>query len=140
MSSQVLSGASNPSYTNNTGQNVRIVINFMRNVTAINWAGVSAHASSCTIGRNLAYTQSVTEGNTVDSTIVTAKSTFVYSAGFGPANDIVNTIKIPSSTVVSSGNNMGGINSLPTELMLSSGQTFSAICGAYNVVVIPEAG
>jgi hypothetical protein len=139
MSSQVLSGASNPSYTNNTGQNVRIVINFMRNVTAINWAGVSATASSCTIGRNLAYTQSVTEGTTVDSTIVTSKSAFIYSAGFGP-NDIVNTIKIPSSTVVSSGNNMGGNNSLPTELMLASGQTFSAICSAYNIVVIPEAG
>jgi len=138
MSSQVLSGASNPSYTNNTGQNVRVVINFMRNVTAINWAGVSATASSCTIGRNLAYTQSVTADNTVDSTIVTAKNTFVTS--INTMNDIVNTIKIPSSTVVSSGNNMGGNNSLPTELMLSSGQTFSAICGAYNVVVIPEAG
>lgn len=137
MSSQVLSGASNPSYTNNTGQNVRIVINFMRNVTAINWAGVSATASSCTIGRNLAYTQSVTAGNTVDSTIVTAKSTFVTS--INTMNDIVNTIKIPS-TVVSSGNNMGGNNSLPTELMLASGQTFSAICSAYNIVVIPEAG
>lgn len=137
MSSQVLSGASNPSYTNNTGQNVRIVINFMRNVTAINWAGVSATASSCTIGRNLAYTQSVTEGTTVDSTIVTSKSAFVTS--INTMNDIVNTIKIPS-TVVSSGNNMGGNNSLPTELMLASGQTFSAICSAYNIVVIPEAG
>ena len=29
MASQVLSGPSNPSYTNNTGQNVRIVINYM---------------------------------------------------------------------------------------------------------------
>ena len=35
MASQVLSGSSNPSYTNNTGQNVRVVINFMRNVTSI---------------------------------------------------------------------------------------------------------
>ena len=30
MASQVLSGTSNPSYTNNTGENVRVVINFMQ--------------------------------------------------------------------------------------------------------------
>ena len=33
MASQVLSGASNPSYTNNTGQNVRVVINYMAGTT-----------------------------------------------------------------------------------------------------------
>ena len=31
-------------------------------------------------------------------------------------------------------------NALPTEIMLSAGQTFSASCGAYNIVIIPEAG
>lgn len=41
MAAQVLSGSSNPSYTNNTGQNVRLVINSLRNCTAISWAGVS---------------------------------------------------------------------------------------------------
>jgi len=29
---------------------------------------------------------------------------------------------------------------LPTELMISAGQSFSANCGTYNIVVIPEAG
>jgi len=58
MASQVLSGASNPSYTNNTGQNVRIVINYMSGTAnggiVLNWAGVSVSALLAAIGRNLA--------------------------------------------------------------------------------------
>lgn len=77
MASQVLSGASNPSYTNNTGQNVRIIFNFLSNATSVNWAGVSVNASS------------------------------------GP---------------------------LPGEVMLAPNQTFSSVCGPYNIVVIKENG
>lgn len=46
MASQVLSGASNPTYSNNTGKNVRIILNFLSNATTVNWAGVSAVSSS----------------------------------------------------------------------------------------------
>lgn len=46
MASQVISGASNPTYTNNTGKNVRIILNFLSNATTVNWAGVSAVSSS----------------------------------------------------------------------------------------------
>jgi hypothetical protein len=122
MASQVLSGASNPSYTNNTGQNVRVVINYMRgsdfspgvepdrfgrfgralipsNIT-INWAGVSVGGSSndqtLAIGRNLS-----------------------TSAGTNRT-----------------GNGLG----LPTEIILAPGQAFSAVCQVYNIVVIPENG
>jgi hypothetical protein len=122
MASQVLSGASNPSYTNNTGQNVRVVINYMRgsnfdpgvepdrfgrfgraaapsNIT-INWAGVSVGGSSTdqtlAIGRNL------------------ATSAGTNRTGNGPG--------------------------LPTEIILTPGQTFSAVCQVYNIVVIPENG
>ena len=102
MASTVLSGSTNPTYTNNTGQNVRVVINFMASPTTINWGGVSQSATGASaIGRNI--------------------------AGI--------------STIGSASNGTGtGAFSLPTELMLSTSQTFSATCGAYNIVVIPEAG
>ena len=65
MASQVLSGSSNVSYSNNTGQNVRIVINYMAGATvsgapqyqsiSMSWAGVSASAPFTAMGRNLAF-------------------------------------------------------------------------------------
>lgn len=45
MASQVISGSSNPSYTNTTGQNVRVILNFLSRPTSVNWAGVSASAT-----------------------------------------------------------------------------------------------
>ena len=117
MASQVLSGTGNVSYTNNTGQNVRIVINFMGSVGSIptiviNWGGAGASVSGQTgvsyaIGRNLAFT------------------VLAGTAGFAANNGF-----LPPQTG----------STLPTELMLAPGQTFSASCGAYNIVVIPEAG
>ena len=110
MASQVLSGSSNPSYTNNTGQNVRVVINYMSTVVSLSWAGVSVSGGGTNsiagaIGRNLAFT--------------------TISGGDG----------------IAASNMRSGIDSsLPTELMLAPGQTFSATCGVYNIVVIPEAG
>ena len=114
MASQVLSGSSNVSYTNNTGQNVRIVINYMAGVTSgssttltINWSGVGVTAALQAIGRNLA---------------------------------ISNTSNNSINAVPSSSGGIAPITALPTELMIAPGQTFSASCGAYNIVVIPEAG
>ena len=111
MASQVLSGSSNVSDTNNTGQNVRIVINFMNTsstdifnpIISLSWGGVAVSAVIQAIGRNLAVAKSSTN----------------------------NAISNATS---------GSQQALPTELMLAPGQTFSASCGAYNVVVIPEAG
>lgn len=58
MASQVLSGASNVGYTNNTGQNVRVIINYMSGTNlAMSWAGIIVNSSGLSaIGRNLAYT------------------------------------------------------------------------------------
>lgn len=53
MASQVLSGAANVNYTNNTGQNVRLIINYMANVTSMTWAGVNVTAESTTIGKDI---------------------------------------------------------------------------------------
>lgn len=143
MASQVLSGSSNVSYTNNTGQNVRVVINYMQGTVSqptgdintapplqstsgstgitLSWAGVSVNApATLAIGRNLAcYVGSGGE---------------LFSAGSGLALGLNNMVVYDTSP----SNRSNG--ALPTELMLSPGQTFSAMCTAYNIVVIPEAG
>jgi hypothetical protein len=114
MASQVLSGSGSVSYTNNTGQNVRIVINFMSSSSStpgiiITWGAASSPlrvqlvgTSVSAIGRNLAFNTGTT----------------------GAGNN----------GLLSSG------NALPTELMLAPGQVFNASCGLYNIIVIPEAG
>jgi len=116
MASQILSGSGNVSYTNNTGQNVRVIINFMRtsattdfaNATiAISWGGVGVTAPLRAIGRNVAFS--------------------------GPGSSGNNAVPGPTDTNAVPG-------ALPTELMLAPNQTFTAVCGAYNIVVIPEAG
>jgi hypothetical protein len=179
MASQVLSGASNPTYTNNTGQNVRVVINYMSGtdlvpatpaqragVTArgtggtlipakpavpsrltINWAGVSVTNSSSVeiivIGRNLAF------GNLYTETATGGTKT-VFISGPNEAQDAATPFRTVGFTEVAtdvaltsslSGNNAKGVNiALPTELMLAPNQTFSAVCGVHNIVIIPENG
>lgn len=46
MASQILSGTSNPTYSNNTGQNVRVKINFIQNPTNISWANANVNINS----------------------------------------------------------------------------------------------
>lgn len=108
MASQVLSGSSNPSYTNNTGQNVRIVINYMTS------------SISSTLDRN---------GNVVSS----SNNISVSWAGIAASQS-------STTSEFSIGRTLSTSSVLPTEIMLASGQTFSATCSAYNIVVIPEAG
>jgi hypothetical protein len=113
MASQVLSGTNtNLTYTNNTGQNVRVVINYLKfsssgtvTMTAGNMS-ISSTNTIVSIGRNLAFQD--------DSS---------------------------TSTTTSFGNNgiMAIGQSFPTEVMLSSGQVFSVTGNStYNIVVIPE--
>jgi len=119
MASQVLSGSSNVSYTNNTGQNVRIIINYMANPSAMSWTSTSGGSvtpvlpnSVGAIGRNLAFNNGLSG----------------YTGALSANN----------------GANIEGYEStnfaLPTEIMLAPGQTFSATCGPHNIVVIPENG
>jgi hypothetical protein len=119
MASQVLSGASNASYTNNTGQNVRLIINYMSNVTEMRWNlnlpnvslspdafAVITSSTGITVGKNvpISYTSTnVTTGSPLTLTPIT-NSTF------------------------------------PVELMLPNNFTFTSICGAYNIIVIKEDG
>ena len=72
MASQVLSGTGNVTYTNSTGQNVRVVINYMYGNAAatagtapwsMSWAGVSISINLIAIGRNLAYASANSTGS-----------------------------------------------------------------------------
>ena len=169
MASEVFSGSSNFSYKNNTGQNVRVVINYMEASNVVNisnifgqpsynrsrgivftWAGVSIDSTLLVIGRNLA---------TSFIDIKDAPNTPVYAT---PLNNQITSVATYSSYGVvhndnaiattntfetsyagggsSTGSRTTGSGALPTEIMLRPGQTFSATCGVYNVVVIPENG
>lgn len=119
MASQVLSGSSNVSYTNNTGQNVRIIVNYMSSSTnniTMSWAGVSVSSSLSAIGRNLAFS--------------------VTGVGYERSSGIQQYAQNAVSPF-----NLNIATSLPTEIMIASGETFSASnINGYNIVVIPEAG
>lgn len=135
MASQVLTGTGDVTYTNNTGQNVRIVINYMKftnsNTAAfssitVSFGGVSTDIRTYggTIGRGIAGT---TRGSS--------------NASSGPSGQ--NFAKELFIT--------GEIEGVPLELILAPTETFSVVgnananiatitVAAYNIVVIPEAG
>ena len=104
MASQVLSGSSNPSYTNNTGQNVRVVINFMMNVEGMSWGGVSYSAGA--------------------REFVVGKGIVIY----------LTTKQLGSVTILKEG------GTYPVDIALAPTETFSAICGPYNIVIVKEDG
>lgn len=145
MASQVLSGSSNATYTNSTGQNVRLVINFMATCTSMSWAGVTVTGSSATVSKdaivmkingNLQYATapSNTVGNFTLAGQATGRDTTL--SGLRPSQTFTfgdaNIFYVPT-TITSSGD-------YPVEIVLASGQSFSATCGAYNILVIKEDG
>ena len=122
MASQVLSGVSNPTYTNNTGQNVRVVINYMQNVTVMNWAGVTENPYSATTFITGPANGLIT--NTIFSPLVE------FAIGKG----IDTFMQTPRGAYIKEGGHF------PVEIALAPGQSFSATCGVYNIVVIKEDG
>lgn len=166
MASQVLSGSSNPNYTNNTGQNVRIIINFMSSSTTgeitLNWAGTSITRGNVeAIGKNIAsasgfYGDFGFTGFIPFGWWKKINQTFFPSSALGTQNI---SIRYPGATSTpdvdftksgwkrffreSSNTEITSYSfaiAFPTEIFLAPGQTFSAVCGAYNVVAIPEGG
>lgn len=196
MASQVLSGATNASYTNNTGQNVRLIINYMSNVTSMTWAGVTVTASSTTIGKDIqnitgefrqavpgaepprgflrpdvfpsgGYDANLAEVSNKKAVIYRRNASRIDSRTFA---DVVPTIwaatdDSTNSWVRQTINLVAGSSSLieqndpqyqnnlyyvpltvsrggnfPVEIMLSNGESFSSVCGAYNAIVIKEDG
>ena len=120
MAAQVLSGTGNVTYTNSTGQNVRVVINYLHNDSNVNPVNMTFQGVSVTIpketkiGKSLAWEASGTQ---------------VGERGYFASGQ--------------TGNN----TALPTEFAISNGETFSlSISGSattqlrYNIIIIPEAG
>ena len=149
MAATVLSGNGAVAYTNNTGQNVRVIINYFKgnhdyldatkpfeytiawgNGAAAYYTASNNQAGNFWFGKNIAY-QDIVQGNGIALAM----------------NNLVDT------AVPSSGHFVQG---LPTEVMLANGQTFSitavnnsalsgqaqsvTIDGSYNILVIPEGG
>ena len=113
MASQVLSGSGNVSYTNNTGQNVRVVINYMSGTSTAGSGTITNPGIIINWGPPTAPLRVQLTG--------TGFSAICRNIAFN------NGILQPG-------------NALPTELMLAPGQIFNATCSLYNIVVIPEAG
>ena len=136
MAAQILSGTGGVSYTNSTGQNVRIIINYMivyRSATSMSWTGDNGTAelrpnNNATIGKELAY---VVRGK--EQTDSTSGSSKVITTNHGQRVSITS-----GGAVLGSAENLGG---MPTEIALGPGYTFSTSpTGKYNITIIPEAG
>jgi len=133
MASQVLSGTGDVTYTNNTGQNVRIVTNYMKlnNSSSINFGSITVSFGG----------------------VSTTVSTYGGTIGRG----IAGTTRDTGSGATASQNfakgilTAGEIEGVPLEIILAPTETFSVVgnaqanvstitIAAYNMVVIPEAG
>ena len=123
MAAQVLSGTGNVSYTNSTGQNVRLVINYLETASLDGDTTVSFPGNAITIdpyacyGKTLAFQRNSGDNSSHGS----------MATGF-------------------QGGHLNQLNPLPLEIALANGNTFS-ITGAssanvkgYNIIIIPEAG
>ena len=125
MAAQVLSGTGNVSYTNSTGQNVRLVINYLRIGNKGGDMTVSFPGNSITLAANM-----------------------VYGKTLGYRNSSGETNVLSSMAAPNHGHgNITQINPLPLEIALANGDTFSATGNSnnqgidgYNIIIIPEAG
>ena len=121
MAAQVLSGSGNVSYTNSTGQNVRLVINYFEttgSTTVVTFPGGSITVPlGATYGKTLGYQKESGTSNLHSSMAIT----------------------IPSR-------GMANLAGLPLEIAMANGDTFSinssvsANIKGYNFIIIPEAG
>jgi len=123
MAAQVLSGSGNVSYTNSTGQNVRLVINYFEVNTLGGTPVVSFPGGSVTVPQGAIY------GKTL---------------GYRAVGDTNTSSSSMSASVTSVGSI--DITGLPLEIAMANGDTFSITQGSggnikgYNIIIIPEAG
>ena len=159
MASQVLSGASNPSYTNNTGQNVRLLMNYIANCTSMTWAGVTVTGDS-TVGKDVmtingeirSFEAAAASGATQELTVSSTKATGIYQSTATVGTRIQTQAPRLSAAQYLGSDDVATANvhfipltitpggEFPTELVLADGEAFSALSGAFNIVVIKEDG
>ena len=120
MAAQVLSGTGNVSYTNSTGQNVRVVINYLQpgeGGATLSFQGVTVYTAAdkdLKFGKSLAYIDSDNNSGRTQSSMASGSTQ---------------------------------LTGIPVEIALANGETFSItrsdsgydITG-YNIIIIPEAG
>ena len=153
MASDVKSGNGNFSYINSTGQNVRVIINFMQatNVGAnaggisMSWSGVNGTVSvtapyAHSLGRNIAALNQIRiERQNFSNAGNLAYSYFnvtdIGNKGYGFA-----ALNGANMVCVEGAQAQQQNIALPTEIMLAPNQSFSAVCGPYNIVIIKEDG
>jgi len=156
MASTVLSGSGNVTYTNSTGQNVRVLINFMQASSTYNLGGVSGYPTQtsppsltggATATSGLTFSWSATSGGTVSvnapGVLAMGKNlaTYTQSGGDVSTTNLALTSSSHNMIPYETGPAQRTNNGLPTEIMLASGQTFSTSnCIAYNIVIVKEDG
>ena len=122
MAAQVLSGSGNVTYTNSTGQNVRLVINYLELANVGGDTTVSFPGNAITLAANMVYGK-----------------TLAYQNSSGETN-------VQSAMASGSNSNVDSVTPLPLEIALANGDTFSitgntsANIKGYNCIIIPEAG
>ena len=122
MAAQVLSGSGNVSYTNSTGQNVRLVINWLE-VSDDSTLSIPG-AGSITFGQN---------GS------IYGKTLGYRSPATGGPGAMAAKVDL---------NNINSLIPIPLEIAMANGDTFSisanragsADVKGYNIIIIPEAG
>ena len=159
MASQVLSGASNPSYTNNTGQNVRLLMNYIADCTSMTWAGVTVTGDS-TVGKDVmtingeirSFEGSGSEAIPGELSVSSTKATGFFQVLAGAGTEVQTQAPRLSTQEFAGQEDVGSANvhyipltitpggEFPTELVLADGEAFSALSGAFNIVVIKEDG
>jgi|TARA_A100001011_G_scaffold44315_1_gene41514 hypothetical protein len=124
MAAQVLSGSGNVTYTNTTGQNVRIVLNY------VNVLSGSGDGTMSFQGVTVALTAGTSYGKTL-----------ALRDNFGGGTGVSATQTMAAQT--------GGTatrTAVPLEIAIAAGETFaithtdSTRIDGYNCIIIPEAG
>ena len=125
MAAQVLSGTGNVSYTNSTGQNVRIVINYLEVGVAGGTPTISFGGCSVTVPQGSSYGKSLG-----------------YQHSSGRSDSSI----LGQNATTNTGSGSSSVKPLPLEIAIANGDTFSINTSnssnikGYNIIIIPEAG
>lgn len=130
MAATVLAGTGNVSYTNNTGGNVRVIVNYFGANSAdgtTNGKGISMNIAGATISAQ--YTKAIGKNLALQG---------------GYARDSTSSISLYAQNLATDLNAVNYQQALPIEFYLATTQsmsiTLSGGTASYNVLVIPEAG
>ena len=141
MASQILSGEGDVTYVNNTGENVRFVVNYMKFRTPP-LAGIVFNPGTLLVswGPNASVTSTIQVADGTMGRGIAGLTRSQGDVGLTASNYVAKSVSGASEEV----------DGIPTEIMLAPGDTISfaastnanpqLIIEQYNIVVIPEGG